>query len=109
MSKEPQMITDRDRSIVEELVRLGIWKVEKFMRLPNIVATDETEPLLEAMLARQSRDNLHHAPCCPANHYHYRRLVFSQCNCGAQDLWDKDHPKPNPLEPIDAQFVFSTH
>ena len=30
-----------------------------------------------------SFDNLHHAPACPANHYHQSRLPTGQCTCVA--------------------------
>lgn len=93
------MITERDRSIVRELLELEIWKLQITMRLPDIVPTDQTEPLKDAMLKRQSRDDLHHAPCCPANHYHYRRLVLRRCNCGAQRYHDEQNPPPETPEP----------
>ncbi len=78
------MITKRDRSIASELVELGIWKVVENMRLPDIQPTEETKPLFNAMKKRQKLDDLHHAPCCPANHYHNTRLVLSHCTCGAK-------------------------
>jgi hypothetical protein len=28
-------------------------------------------------------DGAHHAPRCPANHYHQQRLPTGACNCGA--------------------------
>jgi hypothetical protein len=28
-------------------------------------------------------DDLHHAPMCPANHYHKQRMPTGPCNCGA--------------------------
>lgn len=28
-------------------------------------------------------DDLHHAPCCPANHFHQRRMPTGRCTCGA--------------------------
>lgn len=30
-------------------------------------------------------DKLHHAPACPANHYHGKRAPTGRCNCGALD------------------------
>ena len=94
------MILESDRVLVRDLVELGIWKIQESMRLPVVIPTSETEPLLRRMLARQSRDNLHHAPCCPANHYHYQRLVFNRCNCGAQafhDAANQPEAKPDPI------------
>lgn len=34
-------------------------------------------------------DDLHHAPMCPANHYHYQRLPNGPCSCGAARLAGK--------------------
>lgn len=28
-------------------------------------------------------DDLHHAPCCPANHFHHARMPEGRCSCGA--------------------------
>lgn len=28
-------------------------------------------------------DDLHHAPACPANHWHKKRLPTGRCTCGA--------------------------
>lgn len=39
--------------------------------------------LWEWMRRRQTRDGLHHAPCCPANEWAGQELVFQECNCGA--------------------------
>lgn len=33
-------------------------------------------------------DELHHAPACPANHYHHMRLPIGGCTCGAQRMQD---------------------
>lgn len=30
-------------------------------------------------------DNLHHAPMCPANHYHGMRKPTGPCSCGATE------------------------
>lgn len=30
-------------------------------------------------------DQRHHAPMCPANHYHGQRAPVGPCNCGADD------------------------
>lgn len=77
------MISDADRRIVLSMLKLGRWKAFTHMRLPEIQVDQNSEIYFEKMLARQEVDNLHHAPCCPANHYHKRRLVFSRCICGA--------------------------
>lgn len=31
-------------------------------------------------------DDLHHAPMCPANHYHRSRVPGRHCTCGAQQF-----------------------
>lgn len=31
-------------------------------------------------------DRLHHAPLCPANHYHGSRAPTGECNCGAKEV-----------------------
>lgn len=28
-------------------------------------------------------DDFHHAPCCPANHYHHMVMPTAPCSCGA--------------------------
>lgn len=28
-------------------------------------------------------DDLHHAPACPANHWHKQQLPYAPCSCGA--------------------------
>jgi hypothetical protein len=38
-------------------------------------------------------DKLHHAPMCPANHYHGRRAPTGPCSCGAVELASKDTRK----------------
>jgi hypothetical protein len=34
----------------------------------------------------KATDNLHHAPRCPANHYHGMRAPTGPCTCGAVQL-----------------------
>ncbi len=34
----------------------------------------------------QMTDDLHHAPMCPANHYHGKRAPTGPCSCGAARL-----------------------
>lgn len=80
------MITSDDRRTVLELIRLGIWDQEVRMGLLEVTVPENMRPLFEVILKRQNVDDLHHAPCCPANHYHHRRLVFSRCTCGAESL-----------------------
>lgn len=35
-------------------------------------------------------DDLHHAPACPANHYHKCRVPTGPCNCGARAMAQKE-------------------
>ena len=78
------MILDADRQTTLALVRAGTWKMERgIFRTVEIVPVNGGKALLEAMKRRQVLDNLHHAPGCPANHFHRRRLVFQRCTCGA--------------------------
>lgn len=78
------MIQPLDRKIVLALVWAKIWRANiGLFRTVEIKAPRGTRWLLRAMKRRQTKDARHHAPCCPANHFHYQRLVFSRCNCGA--------------------------
>jgi len=38
---------------------------------------------------------LHHAPFCPANHYHHTRPITGACTCGAESWW-RNQVKTNP-------------
>lgn len=77
------MVTERQRRLVKRLVRLRAFKVFESMRLPMIRARWGFGWLLKRLKAAQVVDDLHHAPCCPANHYHRMRLVFRPCTCGS--------------------------
>ena len=78
------MILDRDRKMAMRLIRWGLWSAGVgFWRVIEIHRCWGTEWLYCRMMARQTRDDLHHAPCCEANHWHYQRLVFKLCTCGA--------------------------
>lgn len=77
------MILARHRALVLRLVESKRWSVQQSMRLPWIVPARCNERLHKLMLAAQKVDDNHHAPCCPANHYHRARLVFRPCSCGA--------------------------
>jgi hypothetical protein len=77
------MVTEHERQQVLTMIRLGHWQIAESMRLPWIQAK-RFGALLKLLQRRQKVDALHHAPCCPANHYHRQRLVFRGCTCGAQ-------------------------
>jgi len=77
------MLTKRQRRLVQLMLSLRLWMPDVSMRLVWFRARRGTRWLLELLLERQAVDDAHHAPCCPANHYHKRRLVFQRCSCGA--------------------------
>ena len=77
------MVTDRERLLIRRLVRLHVFRLEIRLRLISVFARPGFRWLLRRIERRQMVDNLHHAPCCQANHYHKMRLVFRPCNCGA--------------------------
>ncbi len=77
------MVTDKQRRFVKMMIWLKFWKPYFQMRLIDIHARIGTYWLKRYLLKKQAVDNLHHAPCCPANHYHKARFVFQPCTCGA--------------------------
>lgn len=80
------MVTNMERMLIHRLVKAGKLKAE--IGLFRVVTLSPTNPGMRALLdrikARQKVDEWHHAPCCPANHWHRQRLVFTGCNCGAE-------------------------
>lgn len=77
------MVTPNERAFVRLMIRLRLFELRQSMRLPWVRPRPGAGWVLEWLLRRQAVDDLHHAPCCPANHYHRRRLVFQPCTCGA--------------------------
>ncbi len=78
------MITKQHRRLAFWLVKLKIWKLRRdLFRNIEVVPCWGTRWILRRMKLAQVLDNLHHAPCCPANHFHRSRLVFDRCICGA--------------------------
>lgn len=78
------MIRPIDRKIAVFLVRQRFWRAEVgLFRVVIVMPCKGTRWLFERMLKRQNVDEYKHAPCCPANHWCRRRLVFQRCNCGA--------------------------
>lgn len=77
------MLSNTERRLTNFMLRYGLWVAAFEMRIIWIKARTGTAWMLRALLNRQSVDDLGHAPCCPANHYHRTRLVFQSCNCGA--------------------------
>lgn len=77
------MVTREQFNFVQRMIKLRLWSVQTVMRQPDIRACWGTQWILERLKEKQVVDNLHHAPCCGANHYHKTRLVFHRCTCGA--------------------------
>ena len=77
------VVTKLERIVVILMVKARLWRLVNEMRLVTIIPKTGTAWLRNWMLHRQTVDDLHHAPCCPANHYHKQRLVFQTCACGA--------------------------
>lgn len=83
-------VTATDRDIARVLLRLGLWRRKVWMRMVDV----EPKPgwrrrvsgwIYDGMLRRQMVDRKRHAPACPANHYHRKRLVLLGCICGATE------------------------
>jgi len=77
------MVTRQEHWFVYWMVKLGIWHTGEMITLVTVHARYGTGFILNWIKRRQVVDDLHHAPGCPANHYHKQRLVFSPCTCGA--------------------------
>ena len=78
------MVTERQRKLTIFLEKNGLWEVDNWMRIPWLrTRRPFFDWLLKKIKKAQAVDDLHHAPACPANHYHKQRLVFSGCTCGA--------------------------
>jgi hypothetical protein len=81
------MVTSKERRFIRAMVAMKAFKA-----VGGFFGTTEIWPrygfgwILEAIKRRQVVDDLHHAPCCPANHFHKCRLVFETCTCGAVSL-----------------------
>jgi len=84
------MITKQQRFIIKFLVRLNIWHLGYQMRNIDVKAT-HFKWLKRWMLKRQIVDSLHHAPACPANHFHNTRFVFQYCTCGANKSLESEN------------------
>lgn len=89
------MIHPLDRRVALCLIRWKVWETVIHMMHEQVLQPSRWRGLwlFERMLARMTRDDHHHAPACLANHYHYRKLVFGTCRCGAdpqkpRGYWD---------------------
>ena len=81
------MIRNADRKIAALMVRIGAWKIiqprDDLFECARLRANRLTQWLWNWMRDRQEPDDLHHAPCCPANRWSGVELVLRPCNCGA--------------------------
>ena len=77
------MITNRQRKLLKWLLRLKLVTPYENMRLIDFRARRGLRWVTRWIRRTQKVDNLHHAPCCQANHYHRCRIVFQRCTCGA--------------------------
>lgn len=78
------MVTSWERKLIVFMTKTRLWSAVVRMRNIDICGpVFGTAWLLKWIRKRQIVDDLHHAPACPANHYHKTRLVFRACNCGA--------------------------
>lgn len=90
------MVTRGERRLIMWLVGLHIWRAE-FSLFDCVVVRPcwGTRWFYEWLLRRQIVDDLHHAPACPANHWHRRSFVFRPCTCGAARMQKaKSQPQP---------------
>jgi hypothetical protein len=76
------MVNERQRWLVKLMLRANAFHAHYFL-VWNIQARYGFGWLLNRIKRAQIVDDFHHAPCCPANHYHRTRLVFQPCTCGA--------------------------
>ncbi len=77
------MVTANERKLIRALVWLKAFRLYVGMRCVRVDANRGFHWLLRLIKQRQVVDDLHHAPACPANHWHRQLLVLQHCNCGA--------------------------
>lgn len=79
------MVSETQRQMTVILCLFKVWRLQNdLFSLVQVVPRVGTKWLFNWMLRTQKVDDLHHAPMCPANHFHRKRLVFSSCTCGAE-------------------------
>ena len=89
------MVTDGQRDFIWGMVRARLFVLKTDMRLTDVHPVFGVGFILKFIKKRQKVDDLHHAPCCPANHFHGTRLVFGSCTCGALKLSQKKRKTPH--------------
>ena len=79
------MILDKDRKLASALVKVGLWKIvpDSLWPIAHLRPRWGTGWLHKAMVKRQKRDGLHHAPACRGNEWSGAHLVLQHCTCGA--------------------------
>lgn len=80
------MLTKRQKKFVSLMTRLRLFVIHEGVFLTWVHGRWGFDWLVDRLLKSQVVDDLHHAPACPANHYHHTRLVFLPCICGAKAL-----------------------
>jgi hypothetical protein len=71
------------RLILLRMCQLRLWKSEMGLFRTVEIRPTRMKWLHDWLLRNQPVDALKHAPCCPANHFHRKRVVFQPCSCGA--------------------------
>jgi hypothetical protein len=78
-------ITPRvNNAVTSMMVTLNLWVIDVDLFYQLNINPKRMKRLHKLMLKYQQFDNLKHAPCCPANHFHRSRLVFYRCTCGTK-------------------------
>lgn len=77
------MVTNKERKFIKFMVWIKAFYGYDHMRCLQIGAVWGFLWILNLIEKRQIVDDFHHAPCCPSNHWHKKRLVFQDCTCGA--------------------------
>lgn len=77
------MITTSERKLIKALIRIKVLHLYVHMRCVRVGVHPRFKFVMDWLLRRQVVDDFHHAPACPANHWHNMTLVLQQCTCGA--------------------------
>jgi len=78
------MVTNTQREFILFLIKIKIFGLKEQWRCARVHTKGWlSQKIYEWLLRRQTWDDLHHAPCCPANHWGKQALVFKKCTCGA--------------------------
>lgn len=78
------MVTLKERKLIIFLLKIKVFGIYEHFRQPQVSCQKWIRWFHKWLLNRQVVDNYHHAPMCPANHWHKKRFVFEHCSCGAE-------------------------